>query len=283
MLRSFRFGSVFGIPLYLNPTFLLLPLYVLAVRWSEGAADVLFSEAVLLAAFGCVLLHELGHALMARFFGIPTRDITLYPIGGVARRVCTGHQPHEEIAIAAAGPAVNLAIVVLLAPLVLLALAAGLIQSPGKALAEGGWAALAATFLGAVCVSNLGLLLFNLLPVFPMDGGRVLRALLSLRMPRLRATEIAATVGLVLAGCLGLVGLLTLAPGLVLVSVFVAFAGQMELAALRRQEAASQAEVLDVEPLEPILLPPGPRAFTGLAWDRNRGVWVRWVNGVPLD
>jgi Zn-dependent protease len=290
MLRSFRFGTAFGIPLYLNPTFFLLPLYALVMSWGEGGPYILFTEAVLLTVFGCVLLHELGHALMARLFGIGTRDITLYPIGGVARLESMGGKPHEEIAIALAGPAVNLVIVLLLSPLVALAFAPGMEPDVRHALSAegGGWLALAVTFLTAVWVCNIGLLLFNLLPVFPMDGGRVLRSLLALGMPRLRATEIAATIGLVLAGCLGLVGLLAQPPlpGLVLVSVLVALFGQMELRALRHARAHHQLPVLEAEPVddyvEPVVVPPR-RAFTGLAWDRDRGVWVRWIDGVPLD
>jgi Zn-dependent protease len=287
MLRSFRIGSAFGIPLYINPTFFLLPLYALAVHWGDGWPAMLFTEAVLLAIFGCVLLHELGHALMGRFFGINTRDITLYPIGGVARLESTGGKPHEEIAIALAGPAVNLVIVLLLAPVVILAITAGVLTNPLHALSGGGgnWLELGAGFLFAVCLGNLVLLVFNLVPAFPMDGGRVLRALLALGLPRLRATEIAAAVGLVLAGGLACVGLFWLhAPSLVLVSLFVAFAGQLELAAMRQRQGVRRVLPIETEVMEPIVVPRyEARPFTGLAFDRERGVWVRWVNGVPLD
>ena len=116
-------------------------------------------------------------------------------------------------------------------------------------------------------------------------GKRVFRAVLSLGLPRLRATEIAASVGLVLAGGLAVGGLFFFkAPGLVLVSMFVAFAGQMELQALRH---ANRRSVVVEEVLEPIILPQLPqmeaRPYTGVAWDRDRGVWVRWVDGVPVD
>src|SRR5438045_1760686 len=99
-MRSLRLGKAFRIPLFLHWSFVLLPLYALYLNRDQGLAGILFSQAVLLTIFGCVLLHELGHALAARFFGIRTRDITLYPIGGVARLESTGHQPHEEICIA---------------------------------------------------------------------------------------------------------------------------------------------------------------------------------------
>jgi Zn-dependent protease len=275
MLRSIHLGRAFGIPLYLHPTFFLLPLYVLAVSLGEGMTRVVLSQLVLFAVFGCVLLHELGHALTGRLFGIATRDITLYPMGGVARLDGMGSRPHEEIAIALAGPAVNLVIFVLLLPVFLLAMSAGLVGGPEDAIGSGGTTLLgfAAHFVTLVCFSNAALLVFNLIPAFPMDGGRVLRALLSLGMPRLDATRIAATVGLIAAGGLALFGLFGGFPQLVLVALFVGFAGQMELASLKRQEARPILDAVPVEPWE------ARGGFTGMAWDQHRGVWVRWVDG----
>lgn len=273
MFRSFRLGSAFGIPLYLHPTFLLLPLYVLFVSRAEGWERIALGQFVLFTIFTCVLLHELGHALMARFFRIHTRDITLYPIGGVARLESTGGRPGEEIAIALAGPAVNLAIVLLLSPVVLAVVLSR--ATAGEPLG----------FLGmyvlAVCAGNVILLLFNLIPAFPMDGGRVLRAVLSLGMPRLKATEIAAALGLVAAGVLALVGAFTGNLSLFLVALFVGFAGQAELRVMRHREAQRlQAEAV----YDPIELPPRQAGgFTGLAWDSHRRVWVRWIDGVPTE
>lgn len=294
MFRSFSLGRAFGIPLYVHPTFLLLPLWGAALSWGEGLATVLFGQAVLLAVFACVLLHELGHALMARRFGVRTRDITLYPIGGVARLEGTGNKPHEEVAIALAGPAVNLVIMLLLAPAVLAAIVLGLVAAP----ADGaGWLSLLATFVTMVCFGNAILLAFNLLPVFPMDGGRVLRALLSLGLGQLRATEIAAGLGLVMAVGLVAVGLWLASPGLVIVAVFVAFAGQMELMNLRRREAYRRAELemeavpvevvtirpMPIAPREEVVIRRGPEGFTGFLWDRENGVWVRWVDGRAVE
>src|SRR5258708_1524538 len=117
MFRSWKLGRLFGIPLYIHPTFLLLlaiaPFTMAPFPGPIGAA---FMLAFLLAIFGCIVLHELGHALMARHFGIGTRDITLYPIGGVARLERFNDSPQEELCIALAGPAVNLVIIVLLIP-----------------------------------------------------------------------------------------------------------------------------------------------------------------------
>src|SRR5262249_32954598 len=169
-------------------------------------------------------------------------------------------------------------------PVVLLALASGLVGGPDDPIGSGGSSLLgfAAHFVTLVCFSNAALLLFNLIPAFPMDGGRVLRALLALCMPKLDATRIAARVGLVVGGLLGLVGLFGGFPQLVLVALFVAFAGQMELMAMKRQETPRVLDAIPVEPFEPREAP-APRGFTGLAWDQARGTWVRWVDGVPLD
>jgi Zn-dependent protease len=184
-LFSWKMGRVAGIDLYIHATFLLVFLFVPQVR----AGGVEAVEAILLvcAVFGCVLLHELGHALMARRFGIGTVDITLYPIGGVARLQRMPRAPGAELLIALAGPAVNFAIAgVIVALLSVSAAAFGLV---------GGINA----FLGELLLVNLILGLFNLIPAFPMDGGRVLRALLSTAMGRARATRVASIVGQVLA------------------------------------------------------------------------------------
>jgi Zn-dependent protease len=276
MPRSFYLGRAFGIPVSIHPTFFLLPALFAAMRWADGPFAVLFSEILLLSVFGCVLLHELGHALMGRAFGIATRDITLYPIGGVARMESTGRRPSEEACIALAGPAVNLAIVALLSPLIALLAMSGLPLRPDRAM-EYGPAAVVASYLASLWAANGVLMLFNLLPVFPMDGGRVLRAALATGLGALRATEIAAAIGLVLALMLCLVGVWFGHVTLILVPMFVIFAGQMELAALRQREAR-RAAVPVVE------VAPAPLAdFTGFVWDRDRHVWVRWVDGRPVE
>lgn len=302
MFRSWRLGRAFGIPIYLHASFLLLPLLSLALTWHDGAAAVLFSQLLIAAVFFCVLLHELGHALMARVFGIATEDITLYPIGGVARLRSTGDRPHQEVAIALAGPAVNLAIVVLLAPVVGAAFLAGAIHNPSVGFTGGvsDLFSFLASLVTAVWLGNGVLMVFNLLPVFPMDGGRVLRAVLTLAAGRLRATEIAATLGLILAAGLFLAGAMTGNVTMCVVPVFLAVAGQTELAALRRQERRRQwqealaaadefAEVPTAQAVPPAsgglpAAPPAPPAgFTGFLWDRENQVWVRWVNGQPIE
>lgn len=282
MLRSFRLGSAFGIPLCVHSSFFLLPLALLFLSWPMGYRAILFMEAVLFSMFACVLLHELGHVLMARAFGITTRDVTLYPIGGVARLESMGSRPFEEICIALAGPAVNLFIVLFLSPLVATVALAGLCISPGDAmLGEGGPWTLVAGYLMVLWVSNIVLMAFNMLPAFPMDGGRVFRALLTLRLGALWATEIAAAVGLVFAGLLIAGGLWMRSLNLVLVAAFVATVGQMEVIALRRREARRKMRTVPV--VAPVVVAPALAEFSGVMWDRDNRVWVRWVDGRPVE
>jgi Zn-dependent protease len=223
---------------------------------------------------------------MARFFGIGTRDITLYPIGGVARLESTGARPHEEICIALAGPLVNLVIVLLLSPFVAFVLAAGMLRSPATALVgSGGPLALGAAYLFTLWLGNGVLLVFNLVPAFPMDGGRVLRGLLTLPLGLVRATEIAAVVGLLASAGLAVLGVLVGNPVLVVVAIAVAILGQFEAQAVRQHKARRRLEALPVLDVVLPAEPAHPRLadFTGLFWDRDRCVWVRWVNGRPVD
>jgi len=177
---SWKLGRVAGIDLFLHPTFLLVFLFT-------GVQAIPF----VLALFGCVVLHELGHALMARRFGIETEDITLYPIGGVARLRRMPRAPGAELLIALAGPAVNFCIIAALIVLQMVGLAN---------FAYGSWLD---GFVENLILVNLVLGLFNLIPAFPMDGGRVLRALLSGWLGRAQATSIAASLGRALALAFG--------------------------------------------------------------------------------
>jgi Zn-dependent protease len=187
---SWKIGRVAGIDLYVHPTFLLVLLPGVFIRGPVTALSIL----LVLAVFGCVLLHELGHAMAAQRFGIRTRDITLYPIGGVARLERMPRAAGAELVIALAGPAVNVAIA---GCLLLFEIATG-------------WALFSGTVLEVVVTEllaiNVILAVFNMLPAFPMDGGRVLRALLSGWMSRARATSIAARIGRVIAVLMGTVG-----------------------------------------------------------------------------
>ncbi len=188
-LSALRIATVAGIPIRLHFTFLLFLLWVgLAGPHRAGGLSV----AYVLALFLCVVLHELGHSVVAQRYGIPVLDITLYPIGGVAR-IEKRPTARQELAIAVAGPAVNVVIALLLVA-ILAAMKAPpmltLLQSPVQTLP---------VFLAKMLLANVWLVLFNLIPAFPMDGGRVLRALLALNMPPERATGIAATIGQTIA------------------------------------------------------------------------------------
>lgn len=214
MRWSLRLGAYRGIDVYVHLTFFLLLAYWAVTGWqatgsaSAAAMGVLF----IVAIFGCVLLHEFGHALAAARYGIPTRDIVLYPIGGVARLERMPREPVRELWVALAGPAVNVAIAAVL--FVWLYLTGTLVPLTSLGAVQG-------PFLERLMIVNIGLVLFNLLPAFPMDGGRVLRALLAFKLPYARATGIASRTGQLLAVLFGVGGLITGSPMLVLIAVFV--------------------------------------------------------------
>jgi Zn-dependent protease len=221
MRWSFRLGAYRGIDVYVHVTFFLLlgfwafSGYSATGSMAAAAMNVLF----IIAVFGCVLLHEFGHALTAARYGIPTRDIVLYPIGGVARLERMPRDPLRELWVALAGPAVNVVIAVAL--FLWLQLTGALVPLEAMGSIQG-------PFLERLMIVNVGLVLFNLLPAFPMDGGRVMRALLAMRMDHARATMIAARTGQGLAVLFGAAALFTGSPMLVLIAVFVWMAAAAE-------------------------------------------------------
>jgi len=214
MSWSFRLGRIAGIPIFVHWTFLILLAWLVYGHWASGhdLATTLEGVGFVLAIFGCVVLHELGHALAARRYGVPTADITLLPIGGVARLQRIPEHPLEELVVAIAGPMVNVVIVGVL-------LAVG-VRWPVTTVDPDNHFLVAASFFPKLLSVNAFLVLFNLLPAFPMDGGRVLRALLALRLDYVRATRIAASVGQLMAIGFGFLGL-TGSPMLLLIALFV--------------------------------------------------------------
>lgn len=223
MSWSYRIATVRGIPLKVHITFAVI-LFIAAANWSSlGLAGIGFGLALVMLLFGCVTLHEFGHALAAQRFGIPVREIVLLPIGGVAMLSRNTRNPMQELVIAAAGPLVNVAIVAVLAPLLLLwgePLTFGptfLSPEPAATLSVGE----ALRWLVGV---NISLVLFNLIPAFPLDGGRILRGLLGLITDWTTATRWATTLGQTLAIGLGLFGLLAGQVTLVVVAALVFFA-----------------------------------------------------------
>jgi len=212
MRWSWRIATVAGIPVYLHGTFLLLVAFLFLRDLGTGAelAAAVRGVLFLLAVFATVLLHEFGHALAARHYGIRTKDITLLPIGGLARLERLPDVPRQELWVALAGPAVNL---VLAAGTYL---AGTLIGDVGALRVDpaGGGA------LERFITVNLWLAIFNLIPAFPMDGGRALRALLAERYEYSRATEVAASLGQGLALVFGFLGLFA-NPFLLFIALFV--------------------------------------------------------------
>lgn len=213
MRWQWRLGRFAGIDVYVHATFLLLIGWVAYNYWLQYRdwSRVLIGVLFIIALFICVVLHEYGHALTARKYGIKTRDITLYPIGGVARLERIPDRPIEELWVALAGPAVNLVISFIL--ILYLVLTNGTSALMNLNLTQG-------SFLERLIVVNVTLVLFNLIPAFPMDGGRVLRALLALRLEYTQATQIAAYIGQGFALLFGLVGLLS-NPFMLFVALFV--------------------------------------------------------------
>lgn len=213
MKWSIKFATVAGIGIYVHATFVLILFWVAFGSLSRGgdSADAIRDIIFVLALFGCVLLHELGHALSAKRYGIKTRDITLLPIGGLARLEKMPDKPMQELVVALAGPAVN----VVIAAVIFIGLKVTGLWEPftTETMIEG-------PFLQRLYVVNIFLVLFNMLPAFPMDGGRALRAVLASRMGQLRATRIAASVGQGMALLFGFRGLFS-NPFLVFIALFV--------------------------------------------------------------
>lgn len=229
MSWSLPIFRIAGIQLRIHITFLLLIAWLAFGYYAEGGSAVAGSRVIfILLLFLCVVLHEFGHAFAAKAFGINTPDITLLPIGGVARLERMPEEPVQELIIAVAGPLVNVVIAIGLF------VAGGSQALLGSAAVEGGG------FIAQLLIINIILVLFNLLPAFPMDGGRVLRALLATRMSYARATQVAATVGQGFAFVFGFIGLLN--PNwfmLIFIALFV-YIGASQEAALAQMKDVSR-------------------------------------------
>lgn len=289
MKWSWRLATVAGIGVYVHVTFLLLLVwaawhgYALEHHWLGALASVSF----ILTLFVIVVLHELGHALTARRFGIPTRDITLLPIGGVARLERMPEDPKQELLVALAGPAVNVVLAVLLYGILLLL---GQVPNPGQLMLTGG------NFLSNLMLVNIVLAVFNMLPAFPMDGGRVLRALLAFKMSYARATRIAARIGqgmaliFGVAVFLGFAGILPpMNPFLALIALFVWMGATQESGMVQMKSAlggirVGQVMITDFRVLAPddtlsravaYLLAGYQQDFPVVAEDRIAGVLTR--------
>ncbi len=219
MKASLNLGSISGIKIIVHWTFYFLILWVVFDELKRGGTtqSILFNVAFVLAVFMCVVLHELGHALMAKRFGVNTKKITLLPIGGMASLDKIPELPKQELLVVIAGPLVNVVIAVLIYFVV-----------PIKELANINLTENLETFseltlqnfLLYLFVVNIGLVIFNIIPAFPMDGGRILRALLAMKINRVKATQIASSIGQIIAIIFLFIGLL-FNPFLIFIALFI--------------------------------------------------------------
>ena len=245
ILRAYHVGRLYGVDVNVHPTFALVFLWVV-YQWGIGPHGGLGAFVLgclfVVAIFLSVLLHELGHCAMAQQYGIRVLDITLWPFNGVARIEQAPDTPRADLMVALAGPAMNFAIFVALLPaLLLLTTALGL-----DALVPAGelyGAMTPASFIAYVALTNLFLALFNLVPAFPMDGGRVLRAALSPSMGRERATQVAVVLGTGIALVMMIVGLLERSVPVGVMGIFVLVAAQAEGRVVRVESAMRKLRV----------------------------------------
>jgi Zn-dependent protease len=236
---SLYIGKVSGIKIYIHWTFIFLLAWIAVngIKAGENTETILYSLGFVLSIFLCVILHELGHALMAKRYHYTTRNIMLLPIGGIAQMDVIPETPKHELAVAFAGPLVNLLIALLLYPIVFWF---GKVPTVLTTLLNTG-----DTFIFNLMVVNIGLAVFNLIPAFPMDGGRVFRALLAFRMERVKATAIAARTGQAIAAIFFFVGILY-NPILAVISVFIFLMAQAESDHVRSNSMLHNYKVSDV-------------------------------------
>lgn len=229
MKNALSLPKIAGISLYVHWTFTILIAWIIFSNLRAGldAVHIGWMVAFVLSLFVCVTLHELGHALAARRYGIRTTDITLYPIGGVARLEKMPEKPKQELVVALAGPLVNVIIMLLLLPVI------SNYDWPDSE-AQKVFLIDQNSFLPMLGVVNIWLAAFNLIPAFPMDGGRVLRALLSMQMNRVKATEFAATIGQIIAVGFVFAGFY-LNPFLIFIGLFIILGARAEAEMVKSQ------------------------------------------------
>jgi len=249
MKWSWKIGEWAGIGVYLHATFVMLIGFLIISNLIAGAnlGGLLNGVGFVLALFACVLLHEFGHALAAKRYGIPTKDITLLPIGGLARLERMPDKPKQELVVALAGPLVN---VVIAAVLFVILLATNALEPVANLTVTQG------SFLERLMMVNVTLVLFNLIPAFPMDGGRVLRAVLAMRMDYAKATRTAATLGQGFAFMFGLIGFFT-NPLLMFTALFIWLGAAQEASAVQVKSTlgdvpVSRAMMTQYETLSPL-------------------------------
>ncbi|MEO1714467.1 MAG: site-2 protease family protein [Bacteroidota bacterium] len=288
MKGSFQIARIFDIPVKIHWTFLLLLLYLgvgngyLEGNWIYG----LWTTTLFLALFFCVLLHEFGHALTARRFGIITHDIILSPIGGVARLKNLPENPSEEFWVAIAGPLVNFAIAFILLPFTLwlylpeISNLVGYLLKKESLIASLETASFFRFFLPTILLLNIALGLFNLFPAYPMDGGRILRAGLAIRWGSVLATKIAARIGQVLAFVMFAVSFFQEDLILAMIGAFVFVTAARELRRVKIESFLKERTVVEILPNStrmPAHLPLGE--VLPHFQEQEQPVWVQGVEG----
>jgi Zn-dependent protease len=254
MKANINLGSVSGIKIRMHWTFFFLIAWIVFDELNRGSTTerILFNVTFVLAVFFCVVLHELGHALTAKHFGVTTKKITLLPIGGVASLDKIPESPKQEFLIVIAGPLVNVVIAVLLYFIVP-------IQSYADINFTEAFDTLTSftlqNFLFYLFIVNVALVLFNIIPAFPMDGGRILRALLATKMSRVKATQIATSIGQIIAVLFLLIGLLQ-NPILVIIALFIFLGAYSENQMVQDLEliqghTVEEAMLLDITTFKP--------------------------------
>ncbi len=280
MKWSLDLGSVAGIRIKIHWTFIFIVLYVFYANYQQsGSLETgLWGVIFILTVFACVTLHELGHATMGKRFGVRTQKITLLPIGGVASMENIPDKPVQELWIAIAGPMVNVVIAIILYVLFpdqigsvyhqMQDVALQLSQNGGNEATQQAKEVLAigpSNFIFYLFFVNVMLVLFNAIPAFPMDGGRVLRALLAMRMNRVRATQVAATVGQIFAFLFILWGFYS-DPFLIFIGLFVFLGAYSENMMVQQSEALRGHRVREAMHTGFILLPPSARIKDAVAY-----------------
>jgi stage IV sporulation protein FB len=247
MLWSINIGSIAGTAIRVHVTFVLFLAWIAISSWVTGGPGAAwYALAFMILLFACVVAHEFGHIFVARHFGVTTPTVTLLPIGGVAQLERIPEKPSEEFLVAIAGPLVNVAIAVVLIVVFGASLDASSLAGVDKS---------TVSMLDRLAAVNLFLVVFNLIPAFPMDGGRVLRAILASRLGYARATEIAASIGQVVAFGLGFLGLFG-NPLLIFIAIFVYLAASSEaqlvaMRAMSRDVPVAAAMMTQIARLEP--------------------------------
>lgn len=244
MTGTFKIATMFGIPVKIHWSFFLLPAWAVGssvyngMNWNSAG----WFLAYIFTLFFCVLLHEFGHILMARKFGVGTQDVILTPIGGMARLHRMPEKPKNELAVSIAGPLVNVVIVALLSPSLIYFPMSDLLALEDANLIFDG----PQYFIRILIIANLVLVGFNLIPAFPLDGGRMLRAGLSFRFGRRRGTRIAAIIGKILAVVFLGIGIYLSAPSFVLIGVFVFVMASIEYKAIANEDVLKNTKVSEV-------------------------------------